>query len=109
MPSHMLLDSLFDLLIEQGFNPAEDVSFIGVTEPLFSGTPVEAQYCKFLAQWTKRYRGIELRVSPYARPALNAAQLRGHVALRMTPNTRDLVFGKWLKALKAQAQKNQTV
>ena len=107
MAQHRLLDMLMDLLVEQGLCPADDVSFIGVTEGLFCGIPVAPTYCTFRAEQVKVYRGVEYRISPYARPAMNPEQLRGHVAFRMTKTTRDLLFGEWLKSMKAQQCKTK--
>lgn len=80
-------DALLDLLITQGFEPAEDVSFVSVSEDQLARIPGDAVFCSFRDWHYKVWRGVNFRKTRYVK---EQALHRGRVAWNITKRTKDL-------------------
>ena len=62
------IDFMIDVLIKHGFEPAEDVAWVALTQDQMDSTAVNAvSYCSVRHCEYIQYRGIEFRVSQWAR------------------------------------------
>lgn len=83
-------NAFLDMLVHQGFVPAEDVAWVALTREQLSCIPEEEKCCPVRKTAFKIHGDVTFRESPWSSEVTTSAQLRSHVAWNLTKRTRHL-------------------